>query len=138
MKRILTVLTSLLLTVCAMGCSARPLPGGLTEEDVERAAKGALEVILTEDYDAVVSMLRPDLADAISASDLEDAWAPAFEALGAFENIEDIVCMGTYDKGMAENFATAVVSCSFAEGTAIFTLSFDCDLYLCGLYMRTK
>lgn len=135
-KRLLCALLALSMALFLFGCGAQPLPEGFDEEKVTARAEEIVGYASDGDYDAIIACLRSDLADSVTADQLKESWAPTYEKIGAFQSIDKTGLYGTADKTTGEEYAVAVVVCTYENGSAIYTLSFDADLNLVGLYLK--
>lgn len=135
MKKVLIFFLALCLMFGLSGCGAS-LPDSFEEESVLNAAKATVEKINALDYEGVTGELREDLKEAITSQQLEEAWGARLEELGEFEEIRDSALKGTKDQSTGEEYAVVVLACAYENGTAIYTLSYDQDLALVGLYMK--
>ncbi len=128
---------ALLLILClALAACAPGLPDGFDGDAVTAQAEQDVALINTRDFEAVVNRLRADLQDAVTVEDLETAWGGALDALGAYDGVKDTGTSGTKDRETGEAYAVAIVVAQYENGTATFTLSYDADLALVGLYMK--
>lgn len=134
--RKLTLLPLCLLLALLCACSAGKLADAFDEETVKDAAKETVQTINTRNYDAVISLLREDLQDQVTADQLRDAWDKSLSADGAFVEYTSVSVAGTRDKNTDEDYAVAVLACNYENGSQTFTLSFDTDYALVGLYMK--
>lgn len=121
----------LLLAGCASG-----LADCFAQEDVTNRAKEVVETINTLDYQAVVDELREDLRDQITPQRLEESWGTQLTAAGAFQEYKSVTLVGQKDKTTGEDYATAVLVCRYENASLTYTLTFDRDLALVGLYMK--
>jgi len=127
----------LLLLLLSAGCAfSLSLPEGFDKSEVESRAQEVVGIINGQDYDAVVALLRSDLQGQVTAAQLKEAWEGKLSELGSFLEVTNISLLGQKDQNTKEDYATAVLVCKYENGTATFTLSFDSDLALVGLYMK--
>ncbi|MPN23109.1 hypothetical protein SDC9_170494 [bioreactor metagenome] len=130
MKKLIAVcLSALLCAALLAGCG-----GGLSDAyDEEKVVSLAHEVVTdlnNNDYDAVVAMMNDTMKAALPTDKLSEAWAPVSEQLGAFDSF---VKDATSEK---DSIATIVVLAKYANANLTFTISFNTDLQLVGLYMK--
>jgi len=130
MKKLIAVcLSALLCAALLTGCG-----GGLSDAyDEDKVISLAHEVVTdlnSNDYDAVVAMMNDTMKAALPADKLSEAWAPVSEQLGAFDSF---VKDATSEK---DSIATIVVLAKYANANLTFTISFNTDLQLVGLYMK--
>lgn len=136
MKKIISIMMIAILAVGLFGCAASKLPDGFNEDDVGTAAQEIVGLATEGDYDSIVAALRDDLKGAVTADQLKEGWATIYEKAGAFEEVTKIVFSGTSDKTTGEEYAVAQVIVKHADANLLYTLSFDKDLALVGLYLK--
>ena len=83
-----------------------------------------------KDYDAIVATMRDDLQETLTNDKISQAWEPFYEGLGDFDSISKTTI------GAQKDYATAVVSAKYSNKTASFTLSYDADMKLIGIYFK--
>lgn len=135
-KRFAAACFALLLLAGLTGCTAAPLPDGFDADAVTARAEEVVALSTAGEYDAVIGMLREDLKSAVTAEQLDEGWASIYEKAGAFESVTKVVLSGTSDKTTGEEYAVAQVLVKHADASLIYTLSFDADLALVGLYLK--
>ena len=135
-KRIAAAVLALLVGLTLFGCTAKPLPDGFDADQVTQKAAEIVQLSTDGNYDAVIAMLRDDLKSAVTADQLKEGWAPVYEKAGAFEEISKTYLTGTADKTTGEEYAVAQVLVKHAEASVLYTLSFDKNLALVGLYLK--
>lgn len=134
-KTICTTMAFLVLAALLTGCAASAkLAEGFDKDAVTDRAKEVVEVINTLDYEAVVALLREDLQSQVTAEKLKEGWDGKLSTLGAFTDYSNITVVG--QKSGETDYAVAVVAAKYEKGSAIYTLSFDIDMELAGLYMK--
>ena len=106
------------------------------KDEVGSAAEEIVGLATTGDYDSIINALRDDLKSSITADQLKEGWASLFEKAGAFDSITKTVFSSTKDKTTGEEYAVVQVLAKHANANLIYTLSFDKDLALVGLYLK--
>lgn len=135
-KRALLVLMALCAALVFLGCGAKPLPEGFDKDKVTARAEEIVGYANDGDYDAIIACLRSDLAGAITADQLKEGWAATYDKVGTFDSIQSEQLTSAKDSSTEEEYAVALVACKHASGTVLYTLSFDKDLNLVGLYLK--
>ena len=135
-KKSLLVIVALLFTMSLTGCGAAPLSDAFVEEDVIAKAKETIEIVNTKDYEVISTLLREDLRGDLSAEDWETAIGAMLTDAGAFTEYSTIVTVGQTDKATNTEYAVVVVVCKYENNNITYTLSYDTDLNLIGLYMK--
>jgi hypothetical protein len=135
-KKIAAAVLALLIGFSLLGCTANSLPEGFGAEQVTQKAADIVKLSTDGDYDAIIAILRDDLKSQISTDQLRDGWAPTCEKAGAFVEITKTVLSGTADKTTGEEYAVAQVLVKHTDANLLYTLSFDKNLALVGLYLK--
>ena len=135
-KAIVAAMLILTLSLSLIGCAGTPLPEGFDADEVGTAAEEIVGLATAGDFDSVVGALREDLKSSITVDQLKEGWAPAYEKAGAFEKITKTALSGTKDQTTGEEYAVAQVLVKCAKASLVYTLSFDKDMALVGLYLK--
>ncbi len=135
-KTIVALTFVLALSLSLIGCAGASLPEGFDKEEVGTAAEEIVGLATAGDYDSIIAALRDDVKSAITADQLKEGWAPVYEKAGAFDSVSKMELSGTKDKTSGEEYAVAQVMVKHANATLLYTLSFDKDLALVGLYLK--
>lgn len=136
MKKYLRVLIVILVMSLLFGCSGNKLSDKFDEQEVLDKGKKVVDVINTRQYEDVIALLREDLQSQITADQLVTAWDDQIVAAGEFEKIRNTAIESQEDSVTKEEYVTVVLEAIYAEDTLIYTLSFDEDLMMIGLYMK--
>lgn len=124
----------LVILLVATGCSAGKLADSFDGAAVEAKAKNVVETLNLGDYAAVVGMLRQDLQDDLPEDKIKAAVEQVYGKAGAFESFDKVILAG--QKAEGKEIAVAVVQAKYQDKKVTFTLSFDQDLNLIGLFMK--
>ncbi len=136
MKKYLRVLIVILVMSLLFGCSGNKLSDKFDEQEVLDKGKEVVDVINTRQYEDVIALLREDLRSQITADQLVTAWDDQIVAAGEFDKIRNTAIESQEDSVTKEEYVTVVLEAIYAEDTLIYTLSFDEDLMMIGLYMK--
>lgn len=119
------------------GCGlSMQLSSAYDKTEVESAAKEVVMLAEAGDYAAIIDRLSPSVADALTVESLREGWSPVLEKLGAHSEYKSVVVVGQKDTASGEEYAVAVIVSSHENGTSQFTLSFNEELELVGLYLK--
>ncbi|SHK64322.1 Protein of unknown function [Anaerocolumna jejuensis DSM 15929] len=129
---LLVVMSAVLLS----GCSSTKLSDSFDKDTVEKSAKQVIEDLNNDDYDSVISMFRDDLKEELTAGSLKDAATKTYGNAGKFEKYKSVSILGQKVKSTKEDCAVAIVVANYEKQKVEFTLSFDTDMKLIGLYMK--
>ena len=135
-KTALSVVMVLALSMGMIACAGGKLPEGFDKDEVGSAAEEIVGLATTGDYDSIINALRDDLKSSITADQLKEGWAPLLEKAGAFDSITKTVFSSTKDKTTGEEYAVVQLMAKHENANLIYTLSFDKDLALVGLYLK--
>lgn len=137
MKKLLSILLlSIVITVLLGGCSSGKLSDEFEKETVESSAKQVIEYLNDADYDSVTNMFQEDLKEQLSADALKDAVDKTYGNAGAFSEYKNIAILGQKIKSTKEDSAVAVVVAKYENQNVTFTINFNTDMKLIGLYMK--
>lgn len=126
-----TILTMLLLTAC----SAPALSADFNEEEVKLLAQDVVSLLNAQDSEGLRSVFTEQMNTAITDDVFVQIYA-AIEGGGKFETIDNITVVGSSDKSTGEEFATAVVTAKYENQTFTYTITFNKQMQLAGLYYR--
>ena len=135
-KTIVCAVLALTLALGLFGCAGKALPEGFDKDEVGSAAEEIVGLATAGDYDSIVAALRSDLQSSITADQLKEGWAATYEKAGAFKSITKTVLSSTTDATTKEEYAVAQVLVKHENANLVYTLSFDKDLALVGLYLK--
>ena len=131
MKKLVSSLVLFVVSIALLcACGAAPLPEGMTEESVSALATQTVTALSEKDYTAVNDTLSQEMKDALASQPLADIWGPVSEKVGNFVEISSTKI------GASKGFATAVVKAKYENATVQFTLSYNTDSELAGLYFK--
>ncbi|MDD2591825.1 MAG: DUF3887 domain-containing protein [Erysipelotrichaceae bacterium] len=129
----LLVISVLFITVA---CSNNELSSKFDEEEVIDKAKEVIEVINTQNYEDVIAYIRADLQAEITAEQLKEAWGDRITNAGVFKEIKNTALKTQEDPNTKEDFVTIIIQAVYEKDTLVYTLSFDEELEMIGLYMK--
>ena len=135
-KTIMAITLVLALSFALLGCSAKPLPEGFDADEIGTSAEEIVGLATMGDYASIIGYMRDDLKGSITADQLKEGWAPIYEKAGAFVSITKTALSGASDQTTGEEFAVAQVLVKHESASLVYTLSFDKDMMLVGLYLK--
>lgn len=136
LKTIVCAVLALTLVLGLFGCAGKPLPEGFDADEVGSAAEEIVALASAGDYDSIIASMRSDLQSSMTAAQLKEGWAATYEKAGAFESITKAVFSGTEDSTTKEEYAVVQVLVKHEHANLVYTLSFDKDLALVGLFLK--
>lgn len=131
-------LISLLILVCIFtlsACSKNKLSDEFDQGKVEEAAKSIVDMVNKGDAEGIQELSNEQMKQAMT----EDVLSQVFDAVkqfGEYKEITKIDLTGVEDKSSGQSIAVAVVKAKYAEKDVIYTISFDTDMKLVGLYLK--
>ena len=117
------------------GCSANKLSSDFNEEDVKKAAENVIALINSEDLTGLRELCNTRLSAALTDDVLNQMFTTISEG-GTFEQINSMTVIGSTDKSTNEEFAVVVTVAKYANRSFTYTLSFDKQMKLAGLYYK--
>lgn len=132
----IAALIALVLSLGLFGCAGKPLPAGFDKDEVGTAAQEIVGLATSGDYDSIIAAMRDDLKGAVTADQLRDGWASIYEKAGAFDSITKLSMGGTSDQTTGEEYAVVQVLVKHENASLLYTISFDQNLALVGLYLK--
>lgn len=130
MKKIKMLFLVFLMGVVLGGCTTSKLSDVYDEEVLKKDAQGIVNMLCDEEYDKVVDKMSENLKDKISAERLKESLQPIIDKLGNLKSISKEGVIGNGD------LATVVEVVEFDNGKAQFTITYNEDMKLEGLYMK--
>lgn len=136
LKTLAIILLSTILSVVLLtACNAPALSADFNEDDVKRLAQDVVSLLNAQDSEGLRSLFTEQMKTAISDDVFVQIYA-AIEGGGKFEAIDNITVVGSSDKSTGEEFATAVVNAKYENQTFTYTITFNKQMQLAGLYYR--
>lgn len=128
----------ILMTICFVlltGCSSSGLSKDFDREEVEETTKEVINILINKDTQALLEISTVEMKEAMT-EELIDQIYESIEEAGSFEEIEDISIAGQEDKDTGEEFAVAVAKAKFENKSIVYTISFNKQMKLAGLYYK--
>jgi predicted methyltransferase len=126
-----TILSAILLTAC----SAPALSVDFNENEVKLLSQDVVSLLNAQDSKGLRAIFTEQMNTAITDDVFVQIYA-AIEGGGKFEVIDNITVVGSTDKSTGEEFATAVVTAKYENQTFTYTITFNKQMQLAGLYYR--
>jgi hypothetical protein len=130
-----SVFLAIMSVLSLTGCSGNQLSSDFNEEDVKKAAENVILLINNEDSESLREIFNTPLNEALTDDVLKQVY-DAIRAGGQFEKIESMSTLGTTDKTSNEEYAVVVAAAKYELKTFTYTLSFDKEMKLAGLYYK--
>ena len=135
MKRI-TMIMMIGVLICGIlgGCNSTKLSDSFDEDTVTTAAKQVIDYMNSGDFDRVNAMLREDCKELLTNEVLSDAVDKTYSKAGSFVEYKDSNIIGKKDKDT--DYAIALVQAKYENQSVMFTISFDTNMEVIGIYMK--
>lgn len=135
MKKLLIIgIVSLLIISILGGCNSTKLAGSFDKDTVEASAKQVIDYLNAGDYDSIHAMLREDGKEILTSEVLTDAVDKTYGKAGSFVEYKDTNVIGKKDKDA--DYAIALIEAEYEKKSVLFTISFDSNMELVGIFMR--
>ena len=134
-KRVFSLFTVVLMIAFATGCGAPKLSDKFDEEAVKQKAQDVIALLNAQDSKGIRDISVQALKDALK----DDTFAQIYAALGeggAFMEVTSIMAYGSTDKKTGEEYAVAVAQAKYEKKSFTYTISFDTDMNLAGIYYK--
>ena len=133
-KKVLVVVCALITAVVMTACSGKALPEGFEKEEVIKNAKEVAAQLSEKDYAGVVAKFS-SVMEGLDEETLAESTEGKLEEIGKFETFSsESVTGGSSEK--TGDFATVILVCDHENGSVTYTISFDKEGKICGLYMK--
>lgn len=135
-NKLLSVFSVLLLTtlslVMLVGCAVK-LPQGFDEAEVKTAAENVITLLNQRDADGLAAIFTDQMKAAIT----EDVQAQIFALLDDVGAVREISEMKTGGSTQNEiSYAVVIAKVKHENQELIYTISFDKDMKLAGLFLK--
>lgn len=134
MKKLFSLAALLLTVLLLAACGPTPLPDGVTQEALTQKATDVMDLLNAQDYEALTLQFKEEYQPQLTEESWHEAMDASFSEMGAFTEYKNIQTMGQKAQDSDEVYAVAVVLCSYENGEMTFTLTFESDLTLIGLF----
>lgn len=135
-NRIVLLMALCALLLFAAGCqSVPPLSDSFDEATVKQTARDVVSLINAQDSDGLRAACDQTLAIALTDDKLTEIYT-AISAGGAFSEFGDAIAFGATDKTTGAEYGVVVLQAKYESKTLTYTLSFDTEMKLAGLYYK--
>lgn len=129
MRRLSKLLLIILCITMLGGCGAKKLSGAYSEDKLKAASEEIITDLNNGKYDDVVAKSNSNLKEKVPSSKLEEVWSN-FKNYGKYDSISKIAFQEK------DNYAVVVAVAKYEKGNIKFTLSFNENIELVGIYMK--
>ena len=117
------------------GCSGTKLAENFDEDKVKEAAQKAVDCLVAGEYEDCVAMMSQEMQAALPAETLAASTEAVKEQAGEFQEYKSITVVGQQDSE-GTNYAVAVLVVKFEKGNITYTVNFDTEMQIIGLWMK--
>lgn len=132
---LLIILVTILSAISLTACSAPELSADYNEAEVKTAAENVVTLLNAQDSDGLRALFTEQMNTAITDDVFIQIYA-AIEGGGTFDKIESVNVVGSTDKSTGEEFATAVAIAKYENKSFTYTITFNKQMQLAGLYYK--
>lgn len=126
----------LIFSIMLSACTSTQLADSYDQNAVIERGKEVVEIINSQDFEAVNAELRDDLQSQLTAAQLQEAIEQKLVDAGAFVEFQSITTLGQKSKSTGEDYATVVLVGKYEKSTLVFTITMDANLDIVGLYTK--
>ena len=113
-----------------VGCSAGKLSDKYNEEDLKVEAEKVIKNLNDKNYDTILEGSSDELKNALPDNKLKETWEGFSENIGDYDSI---LKMTFAEKN---GYGVAIVNVKYKNKKITFTLSFNSEMKLSGIYMK--
>lgn len=130
MKKFIKGFVIMLCLFMVTGCSAGKLSDAYNEDEVKEAAEDVINKLNDKNYEGILEDSSDELKNSLPDNKLQEAWEGFSKDIGEFVSISK--------ETLAEKngYAVAIVNVKYANKKVTFTLSFNKEMKLSGIYMK--
>lgn len=130
MKKIFKILSMMVCIFMMVGCSAGKLSDKYNEEDLKVEAEKVIKNLNDKNYDTILEGSSDELKNALPDNKLKETWEGFSENIGDYDSI---LKMTFAEKN---GYGVAIVNVKYKNKKVTFTLSFNSEMKLSGIYMK--
>ncbi|MCD2500690.1 DUF3887 domain-containing protein [Clostridium sp. NSJ-145] len=130
MKKFIKVLSIILCLFMFVSCSAGKLSDAYNEDEVKAAAEEVINELNDKNYDGILEDSSDELKISLPDNKLQETWEGFSKDIGKFNSISNMT--------LAEKngYAVAITNVKYDNKKVTFTLSFNKEMKLAGIYMK--
>ncbi|HOR12378.1 MAG TPA: DUF3887 domain-containing protein [Clostridia bacterium] len=135
-KRIISVAVCIMLMLATNGCTRR-VSEAFNEKDVISRAESTVLLINAGEFDKLSdTAVREELRDVLSSEALMLGAETMLAEAGSFVEFGQSAVVGEMDKNSGEEYAVVVLQAKYEKKALVYTIAFDTDLWIVGLYIK--
>lgn len=129
MKKIFSVVVIVLCLGILAGCGASKLSDKYSEETLKASTETIIKNMDSDNFDAIEEVMSDKLKEAVPADKLKEVWG-SLAKVGKYEKLSKIVFQEK------DGYAVVVAIAKFENGNIQYTLSYDTDMKLVGIFLK--
>lgn len=126
------------LLLCLVGCGSSKLAESYDKDTIYEKAQEVIMLANEGKYDEITKLA--ELPEDTTAEDfaklVEEGWNPILKDKGDFVEITQYEIAGQHDKKTDQDYAVIALAVKYNEGTCVYTLYYNEDYELVGLYLK--
>lgn len=139
MKKIIgmTILIMSLFGMLLTGCASTKLSEDFDEATVKSAAEEIVTLLNNNDVETICNeKIDPELSEYFTTDTLQQAIDQYLSDVGAFKEYSKEAVIGTKAQKTKEDCAVAILKAKYENKNITYTISFNKDMKVIGLYMK--
>lgn len=130
MKKLYRICLVMLCGIMFIGCGASKLSSNYSEDKLKKASEEIIANLNDEKYDQIVEKGNDKFKKALPGDKIKTAWEKLNKNIGKYDSISKIV----YQE--SDGVAIVVANAKYEKGNVQFTLSYDKDMKLVGIFVK--
>ncbi len=131
--RVFPIILLVVLSLGALsGCAAK-LSEGFDEAEVKTAAENVIDLLNKHDSDGLTAMMTEEMKTGLTEA-MQSQIFTLLDESGTFQEINEMKIGGSEQNGIS--YAVVVAKAKYEKREITYTISFDPDMNLAGLYLQ--
>ena len=131
--RFLSIVLLAVLSLAVLGGCAAKLPEGFEEAEVQAAAENVIDLLNQRDSEGLTALMTEEMK-AVMTEDIQAQIFALLDSSGAFQEILDLKMAGSTQNGIT--YVAVAAKAKYEKSEITYTISFDEDMKLAGLYLK--
>jgi hypothetical protein len=133
-NRLAAVLLCAVLCAGLCACGKQPLADSFDESTVQNDATTLIGAINEGSYELAYNTFSDEMKNALSLEDFTSTFSALVQSKGAFRDFRSADVSGAKQDG--KDFASCIVISEYENGSLAFTVTYDTDEKVAGLYYQ--
>jgi len=131
--RFLSIVLLAVLSLAMLGGCAAKLPEGFEEAEVQAAAENVIDLLNKRDSEGLTALMTEEMK-AVMTEDIQAQIFALLDSSGAFQEILDLKMAGSTQSDVT--YVAVAAKAKYEKSEITYTISFDQDMKLAGLYLK--